>query len=119
MAKNRNKDSTRYYSNIHEESVSKALGGHRVSNSGAGHFNKGDVNIGDLMLVECKTSVSEKESFSIKKEWVDTLREECKATRIPFGALSIRFSPEGENLYVINESLMEYLVYKLKVDYKE
>lgn len=119
MVKNRNKESTRYYSNSHEESVSKALGGYRVSNSGAGHFNKGDVNIENLVLVECKTSMSEKGSFSVKKEWIDTLREECKATRIPFEAISIRFSPGGENLYVINESLMEYLVYKLKVDYKE
>lgn len=119
MAKNRNKDSTRYYSNLHEESVSKALGGYRVSNSGAGHFNKGDVNIEDLVLVECKTSMSEKDSFSVKKEWVDTLREECKATRIPFGAISIRFSPEGENLYIINELLMSYLIDKLKDDYKE
>lgn len=119
MAKNRNKDSTRYYSDLHEESVSKALGGYRVSNSGAGHFNKGDVNIGDLVLVECKTSMSEKDSFSVKKEWVDTLREECKATRIPFEAISIRFSPEGENLYIINESLMGYLVDRLKDDYKE
>lgn len=119
MSKNRNKDSTRYYSNLHEESVSKALGGHRVSNSGAGHFNKGDVNIAGLMLVECKTSMAKKESFSIKKEWVDILMRECKATRIPFGALSIRFSPEGENLYVINEPLMEYLVDSLKESYKE
>lgn len=119
MSKNRNRDSTRYYSNLHEESVAKALGGYRVSNSGAGHFNKGDVNIGGLMLVECKTSMAEKESFSIKKEWMDTLMGECKATRIPFGALSIRFSPEGENLYVINEPLMEYLVDSLKGDYKE
>lgn len=119
MAKNRNKDSTRYYSDLHEESVSKALGGYRVSNSGAGHFNKGDVNVGGLMLVECKTSMSEKDSFSIKKEWVDTLREECKATRIPFEAISIRFSPEGENLYIINELLMSYLIDKLKDDYKE
>lgn len=114
MAKNRNKDSTRYYSNLHEESVSKALGGYRVSNSGAGHFNKGDVNISGLMLVECKTSMSEKDSFSVKKGWVDTLREECKTTRIPFEAISIRFSPEGENLYIINESLMKYLIEHLK-----
>ena len=50
-----NKDSTRHYSDMQEKSVAKALGGYQQSNSGAGHFAKGDVVIKSAsMLCECK-----------------------------------------------------------------
>ena len=38
-----NVNSTRYYSDKHEKSICKALGGVQNSNSGAGLFAKGDV----------------------------------------------------------------------------
>lgn len=69
-----NKNSTRYYSDQHEKSVVKALGGRQTSNSGAGKFHKGDVVVGDT-LIECKTSMTEKNSVSIKK------RVDCKKQR--------------------------------------
>ena len=54
-----NKDSTRYYSDKHEKSVIKALGGRQTSNSGANRFEKGDVIIDKAyMLCECKCSMS-------------------------------------------------------------
>ena len=109
MSKNRNKESTRYYSEKHEDSVAKALGGTRQPNSGAAKFSAGDV-VTERFLIECKTPMSEKDSFSIKKEWVTKNREEKFQVRKDFSAISFKFSPEGENLYIISESLMRALV---------
>ena len=64
---NKNKESTRYYSDKHEKSVCKALGARQQPNSGAALFRKGDV-ITNNMLIECKCSMADKDSFSVKKE---------------------------------------------------
>lgn len=113
--KNRNKESTRYFSERHEESVCKALGAHRQPNSGAAKFNKGDT-ITDQFLIECKTCMSEKESFSIKKEWIEKNRKEAFQIGKPYHALCFNFGPGSQNLYVINESLMAKLVEVIEED---
>lgn len=65
----KNKNSTRAYSDIQEKSVCKALNATQTPNSGAGLFYKGDcVNSSASILIECKTCMKEKDSFSIKKE---------------------------------------------------
>ena len=69
MKKTSNKECTRYYSNLQEQYIAKLLGGRQTANSGATDFVKGDVIVSDAsMLIECKTCLAEKDSFSIKKE---------------------------------------------------
>lgn len=114
---NTNKDSTRYYSDRHEKTVCVALGAVQQSNSGAGHFKKGDV-VTDSFLIECKTCMKPKESFSIKKEWVEKNKDEAFSIRKPNQAICFNFEPEGKNYYVINERLMRYLVSHLEEDYE-
>lgn len=110
MAKNRNKESTRYYSEAMEDHVASAFkNGHRQPNSGAAKFNKGDV-VTNSFLIECKVPMAEKDSFSIKKEWIEKNRLEAFQIRKPNQALAIRFSPEGETFYLIPEKLMKELV---------
>ena len=110
----KNKESTRYYSTLHEESICKALGATRQSNSGAGHFRKGDVVHNEAsMLIEAKTTMSEKQSISIKKEWIDKNKEEAFAIRKSNNCVCINFEPGGDNFYVINEKLMKFLIEKL------
>ena len=111
--KNNNKESTRYWSDLMEKSVCKALGGSQQSNSGSGYFQKGDIVVDD-MLIEAKTSMSPKASVSIKKEWIDKNKEEARSMRKSNFALAFRFEPEGDNYYVINEKLMKFLVEQLK-----
>ena len=108
-----NKNSTRYYSNLHEESVCKALGAVKSANSGATKFRKGDCYIPNLLLVECKTSMSEKDSVSIKKDWIDKNTKESKDMRLDNGCICFNFGPGLDNYYVISEKLMKYLVEKL------
>lgn len=109
-----NVNSTRYYSDKHEKSICKALGGVQNSNSGAGLFAKGDVVVSDAsMLIEAKCCMTEKKSVSIKKEWIDKNKDEGFATGYYNQAVCVNFGPGTENYYVINERLMKFLVEKL------
>lgn len=110
---NKNKESTRYYSDKHEKSVCKALNARQQPNSGAGMFRKGDV-VTNNMLIECKCSMSDKDSFSIKKDWIIKNKEESFTQRKSNQAICFTFGPDQENYYVINEKLMKFLCEKLE-----
>lgn len=111
----KNRESTRYYSDMQEKSVVKLVGGQQVSNSGAGKFRKGDVHHdGASMLIECKTSTSDKSSISIKKEWIDKNKEEAFTQRLSNTAIAVTFAPGTENYFLIDESLFRFLVGKLE-----
>ena len=110
----KNIESTRYYSDRHEKSICKALGATQQSNSGAGHFRKGDViHNGASLLIEAKTAMTEKGSVSIKKEWIDKNREEAFSIRKSNSCVCINFGPDTDNYYLIDERLMKFLVEKL------
>lgn len=99
---------TRFYSSRQEKKVAKAVGGKQVSNSGATAFNKGDVT-SDNFLIECKTCVEDKKSFSIKKEWLEKNKEEAFEMGKDYSALAFNFGPSSENYYVIDERLFKRL----------
>lgn len=100
MAKN--KSATRYFSDKQEQYVANLLGGHTVSGSGSPHFCGGDVIAGDW-LIECKTSMKPKESFSIKKEWIEKNERERMDLQIPYSALVFQFEENGTNYFVLDE----------------
>jgi len=93
---------TRFYSKRQETKVAKTLGGKRTANSGATAFSKGDVRLDDW-LVECKTSTSEKQSFSIKREWLDKNKEEAFAMGKHYSVLCFDFGDNGQRFYVLDE----------------
>lgn len=101
--------SNRFYSNHQEKKVAKAVGGKQVSNSGATAFNKGDVTT-DSMLLECKTCMENKKSFSIKKEWLEKNKEEAFEMGKSYSALVFNFGPDTDNYYVIDEKLFKELL---------
>ena len=111
-----NKNSTRYYSNNQEEYVSKILGCYRQSNSGAGNFNKGDlINKDASLLVECKTVTKDKDSFSIKKEWLEKNKFEAFSQGLVNSCLAFNFTTDGkDNYFIIDEKLMCFLLNCLK-----
>ena len=115
-----NKDSTRYYSSQQESQIANMLGGAVQSNSGAGLFNKSDILIsGASLLIEAKTCMKEKDSFSIKREWIEKNREEAFSQRVSNGCIAFSFGPNLPNYYVIDEHLMKFLVEKLEDEYSE
>lgn len=95
--------------------MAKLLDCHRQSNSGSGNFNKGDlINKDASLLVECKTVTSDKESFSIKKEWLEKNRQEAFEQGLENYCLAFNFGPDQPNYFIINEKLMKYLVEKIE-----
>lgn len=103
---------TRFYSKRQEKSVAKALQGHRVSNSGATDFHKGDVQT-DLFLLECKTKTADSDSFTLKREWFDKNEEEAFAMGKAYHAIAIDFG-DGVNHYIIDEKLFKRLLIDLE-----
>ena len=104
----KNKDSTRYYSDQQEKRTAKNLNAKVQTSSGSSSFLKGDV-VSDTCLIECKTSMSEKKSFSIKKEWLDKIEEQCFEMRKRYPILAFDFG-DGENYYVLNEKVMKKFI---------
>lgn len=109
-----NKESTRYFSDKHEKSVCKALNATQQPNSGAGKFRKGDCVQSDAsLLIECKCTMSEKSSVSIKEEWILKNKEEAFQNRLSNSCVCFNFGPESKNYYIIDEPMMKFLVEKL------
>ena len=99
--------------------MSSLLGGRRNPNSGAGHFDKSDIIIDKAsMSIECKTCMTQKDSFSIKKEWFKKNKEEAFANRLDNSAIAFNFFFEDkEDYYIIDSKLMSFLVEKLSEEY--
>lgn len=107
----KNKESTRYFSDRHEKSICRALGGRQNSNSGAGNFSKGDVVVPEAsLLIEAKCCMSPKNSVSIKREWIEKNRQEAFMSRKDNHVVCINFEPDGNNYYLIDEKMMKFLV---------
>lgn len=101
---------TRRFSSKQEKQVAKRIGGKQQPNSGATAFRKGDVLAGSF-CIECKTSTTEKQSVSIKRDWIDKLKQEAFAMNKPNWALVFNFGDlrNAENFYIINEALFKQL----------
>lgn len=105
-----NKNSTRYFSNKQEKHIAKVLNGKVQSNSGATLFNKGDI-VRDNWLLEAKTCMKESQSFSIKKEWLDKIKQESFAMNKEFYALVFDFGTQNnENFYILNERTFKQIL---------
>ena len=92
-----------------EHDIARLLGGRVQSNSGGTRFGGGDV-LTNSFFIEAKTPTKEQTSFSIKREWVDKMKEQAFEQGKHHSALAFRFSPDGDDYFVINSSLMRELV---------
>ena len=92
-----------------ERRIAKLLGGKTQANSGGTRFGGGDVHTSKF-LIEAKTPVSEKSSFSIKKEWLDKAKEQAYEQHKQYSALAFCFDPEGPDYFVIDKKLFQELL---------
>lgn len=106
---------TRFYSNRQEKNIAKAVDGKRTPNSGATKFVKGDIYT-DAWLIEAKTATTEKQSFAIKRDWLDKNKEEAFAMGKPYNALCFDFGDNGKRYYVIDEKTFKQLLDYTKED---
>lgn len=109
---------TREASKVQEARIAKKFDGAVTPNSGAGYFKKGDVQIQSAgLLIECKTCVKPKDSFSIKKEWLQKNKKELFASGLSNSAIAFNFCYEDkDDYYIIDDKLMSFLIEKLKED---
>ena len=111
---NRANRPTRYFSNKQEKSVAKAIGGKQTANSGATAFSKGDVRT-DEWLIECKTKMSNCNSMTIQKEWIEKNEEEAFSMGKSYSAIAFDFG-DGKNHYIISEKLFKKLLRYMEDD---
>lgn len=103
---------TRKLSDIQEKAIAKKIGGKVTSNSGGTKFGGGDV-LTNTFLIEAKTCMKDKKSFSIKKEWLEKMQEQAFEQGKDNCALAIDFG-DGKNYYVISEKLFKELIQYLE-----
>lgn len=109
MSRNKGKD----YSASQELDIARLLGGRVQSNSGGTRFGGGDVHT-STFFIEAKTPTKEQTSFSIKKEWIDKMKEQAFEQGKHQSSLAFRFAPDGEDYFVIDRRLMKELVSHLE-----
>lgn len=102
---------TRDFSDMQEKYIAKITNGKVSPNSGGTRFGGGDV-LTNKFFIEAKTVEKEKSSFSVKKMWMDKMKEQSFEQGKRYSALAFNFCPEGDNFYIINEKqFLEYLEY--------
>lgn len=99
---------TRYYSHKQEKRIAKNVQGKLQPNSGATLFNKGDISTKDW-LFEAKTCTKEQESFSIKREWLDKLKQESFAMNKEYYSLVFDFG-SNNNFYILDEDIFKQIL---------
>lgn len=104
---------TRDYSDKQEKHIAKVTGGKVQSNSGGTKFGGGDVHT-DKFFIEAKTTTKSQTSFTIKKEWIDKMREQAYEQGKEESVLAFRFDPDTDNdLYILSQrQFLEYLDFK-------
>ena len=105
---------TRHFSKQQETTVAKDLGGQTTKNSGATMFQKGDITLDNLLLIECKTKTTHADSISIKKEWLSKNKSEALFMGKKYNTLAFSFGPNEENYYILDEVLFEEFINFLK-----
>ena len=77
------------------------------------YVKKGDILIDDFGVVECKTKMKPCTSFSIKKEWIDTVRKEAFEMNRTDWAIVFDFGVLGDEYAVIPlNDYKEFLEYQ-------
>ena len=100
---------TRQVSSTQEKAIAKVLNGKRTPNSGATRFDKGDIYVGSEWLIEAKTCMEPKKSFSIKKQWLDKMKEEQFACNKLYSSLCFDFGDNKDRYYIIDENTFKWL----------
>lgn len=91
-----------------EERVARLFSGNRTPQSGGGKWKKGDV-LSEDFLIECKTTLSVRTSYSVSRSILDKADEERREMNKPFYALAFTFGTE-EDFFVVDTKAMKYLL---------
>ena len=78
--------------------------GKQQSNSGATLFNKGDITTNNW-LYEAKTCIHDKQSFSIKQDWLTKIKQEAFSMNKEYYSLVFNFGRNQPNYYILDERI--------------
>ena len=92
---------------LQEKEVAKLVGGFVQPGSGGTSHGGGDV-LTDNWFFECKTVITPKDSYSIKKFVIDKIKEQSFEQQKDYSALAFRFEPEGKDYFVIDSDTFRY-----------
>lgn len=109
---------TRDYSDLQEKEIAKMFNGKTTINSGGTKFGGGDVLTKEL-FIEAKTTMVDRQSFSIKKEWLEKAHEQAFEQHKNFWTLAFRFSPDGRDYYIIDKKALDLLIEKIGEEYND
>lgn len=92
--------------------IAYKIGGEVQPNSGGTKFGGGDV-LTNNFLIEAKTPLTSKLSFSIRHEWLMKAQEQAYEQGRIHAVLAFQFQPYGNNYYVLNENdFIDYVNWK-------
>lgn len=92
--------------------IAHRVGGSVQSNSGGTKFGGGDI-LTDMFLIEAKTPLTPKASFSIRYDWIMKAQEQAFEQGKLSAVLAFQFMPYGNNYYILNEhDFIEYVNFK-------
>ena len=106
---------TRYYSSRQEKQVAKIVKGKVNANSGAAPFVAGDVVVENI-LIECKTTTKQTNSYTIKKTILDKIKQEAYQMGKDHAVVAFNFEPNGENYFILNTKFYKQLLDLYKKD---
>lgn len=94
---------------LQEKEVAKLVNGQTQVASGGTSHGGGDV-LTDNWFFECKTVTSDKDSYSVKKSVLNKAKEQCFEQRRDYYSLAFRFSPEGNDYFVVDANTFSYMM---------
>lgn len=94
---------------LQEKQVADLINGQvQVASGGLSH-NGGDV-LTNNWFFECKTVITPKDSYNVKKSIIDKMKEQTFEQRKDYCALAFRFSPEDKDYFVIDSDTFKYMM---------
>ena len=94
---------------LQEKQVAQLVDGQVQVASGGTSHGGGDV-LTDNWFFECKTVISEKNSYSVKKAVLEKLKEQTFEQRKDYGTLAFRFSPEEKDYFIVDSDTFKYMM---------
>lgn len=93
--------------NFQEKKLSKKLKVSRTKNSGAGNVKADLISHKKKLIIECKRT--DKDSITIKKEWIEKLESESKLTQF-LPILAIEFGNKTYYMIIDSDFDLERLI---------
>lgn len=94
---------------IQEERVAKLFDGKRTPQSGGGKFRKGDILTKDF-LIECKTTIEPKLTYSVKKDTLDKAKHEANEMGKEDSILAFTIGENFEDYFVVSHRFIRKLI---------